>query len=54
MKRAKSIFLWCGEFVEQWRGWLPYWGFCSKKSSNINQKTPPKEPLVKGGFLFYD
>ena len=31
MKRAKSIFLWCGELVEQWRGWLPYWGFCSKK-----------------------
>ena len=30
MKRAKSIFLWCGELVEQWRGWLPYWGFCSK------------------------
>jgi len=23
MKRAKSIFLWCGELVEQWRGWLP-------------------------------
>ena len=31
MKRAKSIFLRCGELVEQWRGWLPYWGFCSKK-----------------------
>ncbi len=30
MKRAKSIFLWCGELVEQWRGWLPHWGFCSK------------------------
>src|SRR3989344_1942621 len=30
MKRAKSIFLWCGELVERWRGWLPYWGFCSK------------------------
>ena len=23
MKRAKSIFLWCGELVERWRGWLP-------------------------------
>src|SRR3990167_6207497 len=23
MKRAKSIFLWCGELVEQWRGCLP-------------------------------
>ena len=20
-----------GEVSEQWRGWLPYWGFCSKK-----------------------
>ena len=24
MKRSKSIFLWCGELVEQWRGWLPW------------------------------
>ena len=31
MKRAKSIFLWCGELVERWRGWLPYWEFSSKK-----------------------
>src|SRR3989344_2369674 len=30
MKRAKSIFLWCGELVERRRGWFPYWGFCSK------------------------
>ena len=30
MKRAKSIFLWCGELVEQWRGWLPHWGFSAK------------------------
>ena len=40
MKRAKSIFLWCGELVEQWRGWLPYWGFCSKKFEH-QSKTPP-------------
>ncbi|MDP2704535.1 MAG: hypothetical protein Q8P01_04995 [bacterium] len=34
MKRAKSIFLWCGDPPaggERWRGWLPYWGLCSKK-----------------------
>ena len=31
MKRAKSIFLWCCEVSEQWRGWLTYWGFSSKK-----------------------
>ncbi len=30
MKRAKSIFLRCGELVEQWRNWLPYREFCSK------------------------
>src|SRR3989344_2551137 len=30
MKRAKSIFLWCGERGERWRGWLPYWGVSAK------------------------
>src|SRR3989344_1025584 len=41
MKRAKSIFLWCGELVEQWRGWGSLLGVLLKKCSNINQKTPP-------------
>jgi len=27
---VKKPFLRGGELAEQWRGWLPYWGFCSK------------------------
>ena len=38
MKRAKSIFLWCGELVERRRGWLPYWGGCSKNVRTSSKK----------------
>src|SRR3989344_944452 len=38
MKRAKSIFLWCGEFVEQWLGWLPLLGVCSKNVRTSSKK----------------
>ena len=30
-KKVKKTFLRGGEVSERRRGWLPYWGFCSKK-----------------------
>ena len=48
MKRAKSIFLWCGELAERWRGWLPWSGFVqeffSKKVRANARITPPNAP----------
>ena len=31
LKNVKKTFLRGGEVSERRRGWLPYWGFCSKK-----------------------
>ncbi|MFA7516758.1 MAG: hypothetical protein WC049_07225, partial [Candidatus Ratteibacteria bacterium] len=49
---AKSIFLWCGEVFEQWRGWLPYWGFCSKnvRTSSKKHRSAGSAPLAFDTF----
>src|SRR3989338_6482653 len=51
MKRAKSIFLWCGELVERWRGWLPYLGVCSKKVRTSSKKHRQESHLEKSRLV---
>jgi hypothetical protein len=49
LKTVKKTFLRGGEVSERRRGWLPYWGFCSKK---VRTSIKKHRQFSEFGFCF--